>query len=204
MSKARKNLRSTAATSSSDLAAVAQEDRSAPIDLDAAANGHAVNRSRASPRQLCCPECGASARAACDCDVAYMPAHKVAEKAVKATPHKSDRAIARDIRIDHKTVAAARKAVGENSPTKKRIGKDGKNYKATKQPSAIRVEGPTPEQSADVRKQIYADSAACAARVDPEKPAGDIADAHCVVRLLQDALISRASGSHRYDDILKP
>jgi hypothetical protein len=80
---------------------------------------------------LCCVKCGAKAKPGCDCGVAYVPAHMYAVKAVAAHPEKSDRAIAAAIGVDHKTVAKARKSVGDKSPT--RIGTDGKRYRATKQ-----------------------------------------------------------------------
>ena len=80
---------------------------------------------------LCCAKCGAKIKPGCDCGVAYLPAHMYAAKAVAAHPEKSDRAIAAAIGVDHKTVAAARKSVGEKSPT--RVGADGKRYRATKQ-----------------------------------------------------------------------
>jgi hypothetical protein len=54
-----------------------------------------------------------------------------AAKAIAAHPEKSDRAIATAIGVDHKTVAKARKAVGDKSPT--RVGTDGKRYRATNQ-----------------------------------------------------------------------
>jgi hypothetical protein len=62
--------------------------------------------------------------------VAYVPARVFAVRAVAAHPEKSDRAIAAAIGVDHKTVAMARKSVGEKSPT--RVGTDGKRYRATK------------------------------------------------------------------------
>ncbi len=80
---------------------------------------------------LCCVKCGAKAKPGCNCGVAYIPAHMYAVKAVAAHPEKSDRAIAAAIGVDHKTVAKARKSVGEKSPT--RVGTDGKRYRATKQ-----------------------------------------------------------------------
>jgi hypothetical protein len=61
-----------------------------------------------------------------------VPAHIFAGKVVKANPEKSDRAIGKEIGVDHKTVAKARKSVGEKSPTR-RVGTDGKHYRATKQ-----------------------------------------------------------------------
>lgn len=79
---------------------------------------------------LCCSKCGAKAKASCQCDAAYVPASKYAARAVAAHPEKSDRAIAAAIGVDHKTVAKARKSVGEKSPT--RVGADGKRYLSTK------------------------------------------------------------------------
>ncbi|UPJ25900.1 hypothetical protein [Bradyrhizobium sp. CW1] len=59
----------------------------------------------------------------------YVPAHKVARAAIAAHPQKSDRAIAEEIGVDHKTVAKARARTGDHSPVEKRIGKDGKARK---------------------------------------------------------------------------
>jgi hypothetical protein len=77
-----------------------------------------------------CSKCGAKAKPGCNCGVAYVPARMFAVKAVAAHPEKSDRAIAKEIGVDHKTVSAARKSVGEKSPT--RVGADGKRYQSTK------------------------------------------------------------------------
>jgi hypothetical protein len=52
-----------------------------------------------------------------------------AAKAVAANPTASNRAIAAEIGIDHKTVAKARRSTGINSPVEKRIGLDGKSRK---------------------------------------------------------------------------
>jgi hypothetical protein len=79
--------------------------------------------------KLCCVRCGD--KPGCDCGVAYVPAQAFAAKAIAVHPEKSDRAITAAIGVDHKTVAQARKAVGEKSPT--RVGADGKRYRATKQ-----------------------------------------------------------------------
>jgi hypothetical protein len=75
-----------------------------------------------------CEACGATADAACSCGAAYVPVVECAAKAVAATPQKSDRAIAAQLGIDHKTVAKARRAGGELSPPQTRIGRDGKTY----------------------------------------------------------------------------
>ena len=84
--------------------------------------------------QLRCEGCGAEVEAACNCGLpyAYIPARVAAAKAIKANPEKSDRAIAAETGVDKHTVKRARKAGGENSPTGKRVGRDGKAYPATK------------------------------------------------------------------------
>jgi len=71
---------------------------------------------------------------------------EVIAKAIKAQK-KSDRQIANQFRVDHKTVGAIRKAMeatGEVSPVEKRVGKDGK---ARKQP-ARRISAAAREQEA--------------------------------------------------------
>lgn len=50
-----------------------------------------------------------------------------AADAIKANPGKSNRAIAAEIGVDHKTVAKAR---GDNSPSETVVGRDGKQYPA--------------------------------------------------------------------------
>lgn len=82
------------------------------------------------PSQLRCPGCYATVDARCDCGLsyAYVPAGVAAAKAVAANPDKSDRAIAADLGVDHKTVGKQRKATGEKSPVdEKRKGLDGKD-----------------------------------------------------------------------------
>jgi hypothetical protein len=67
------------------------------------------------------------------------PAHDVIKARIAAQPAKSDRAIAAEIGVDHKTVAKVRKkaeSTAEVSPVAKRTGKDGK---ARKQPKPHRV-----------------------------------------------------------------
>jgi hypothetical protein len=57
-------------------------------------------------------------------------------KVIAAQPEKSDRQIAKQVKVDHKTVGAVRKAkesTGEVSPVEKRTGADGR---ARKQPAA--------------------------------------------------------------------
>ena len=94
-----------------------------------------------------CSECGAKAKPGCNCGAAYIPAAAFAVRAVKAHPEKSDRTLAREIGVDHKTVAKARKSVGDKSPTR-RVGADGKQYRANKQM--------TPEVAAAMRARAEA------------------------------------------------
>ena len=83
-------------------------------------------------QRMICTACGAEANASCTCGVAYTPKSVRAAEAIKADPEKSDRAIAADIGVDHKTVSAAREAGGESFPTSDtRVGRDGKHYPAT-------------------------------------------------------------------------
>jgi hypothetical protein len=83
-------------------------------------------------QRMVCTGCGAEANASCTCGVAYTPKSVRAAEAIKANPEKSNRAIAADIGVDHKTVGAAREAGGESFPTTDtRVGRDGKNYPAT-------------------------------------------------------------------------
>ena len=70
---------------------------------------------------LVCPGCGTTA--SCNCGVAPIDR---AAYALLNNGQKSDRAIAAEIGVDHKTVGAARRRTGETSPVGKRIGRDGK------------------------------------------------------------------------------
>lgn len=78
------------------------------------------------PLRLECSACGARAEAACYCGAPYVRAGQRAATAIAHNPQKSDRAIAAELGIDHKTVGKARKSTGEYSPVEKRTGKDGK------------------------------------------------------------------------------
>ena len=82
-----------------------------------------------------CSNCGAQARAACNCGAEYIRAGAFAAKAVAANPDKSDRAIAAEIGVGKDTVRRARQG-GANAPTDKRTGKDGKSYPARKMPAS--------------------------------------------------------------------
>src|SRR6266550_529556 len=82
---------------------------------------------------LHCSACGISASTACACGAPYVSAGKIAARAVAEHPEKSDRAIADELGIDHKTVGRARrKSTGDNAPVGKRVGKDGKARKLPK------------------------------------------------------------------------
>jgi hypothetical protein len=102
-------------------------------------------------RQLGCMSCGATVEAACDCGTIYVPAGQRAIAAVSVNPEMSDRAIAAAIGVDHKTVAAARRAIGEDSPPEKRIGKDGKRYRA----KPARPYDPVGDSRATFERQCY-------------------------------------------------
>jgi hypothetical protein len=87
----------------------------------------------AKPR-LHCAECGVTVEAQCGCGVGYITAAEAAARAIKATPEKSDRAIAEEIGVGNKTVSRARKTVVSNDTTEKRKGRDGKSYAAKRPP----------------------------------------------------------------------
>lgn len=56
----------------------------------------------------------------------YSPPRDRARLAIAASPGKSDRAIAAEIGVSHPTVAAARRATGNDLPVEARIGLDGR------------------------------------------------------------------------------
>lgn len=105
-------------------------------------------RPRAAATRLRCSSCGADGSGSCDCGAPYLPAGKRAEEAIAASPEKSDRAIAEEIGVDHKTVSKARKRTGDQSPVAKRTGRDGKKRKAPK----------TKAKAATARKAPVADA----------------------------------------------
>jgi len=74
---------------------------------------------------LMCPQCQAKAQAKCDCGVGYIPAGDLARREVIRNPQKSDRAIAKQLGINHATVTRARSTVA-NATVGKRQGRDGK------------------------------------------------------------------------------
>jgi hypothetical protein len=94
-----------------------------------------VVKFKPSAGHLECSECGASARASCNCGAPYVPAGTRATEAVAANPKKSDRAIAKEIGVSQPTVSRARQKSGDtNVSPVARIGRDGKKYPATQKP----------------------------------------------------------------------
>jgi hypothetical protein len=106
-------------------------------------------------------------------------------KIIKAKPEASDRAIAKQVKRDHKTVAKVRKkmeSTGEVSPVQKRVGADGKS-RAKPKPKSAKPPHPQPEPvehratgsaeiSVEERKAYYeaTDTAAPAPTTEPPAP----------------------------------
>jgi hypothetical protein len=84
-------------------------------------------------QQLECVKCGAETHAACNCGKPYMPKLQRAAQAVAANPEKSNRAIAGEIGTSEATVRRAR-AASDDAPDAV-IGRDGRQYPATKPPT---------------------------------------------------------------------
>jgi hypothetical protein len=148
---------------------------------------------RLNPRQglMECSECGATAKAGCGCGVAYVPAGSRAAAAVAANPGESDRAIAKKVGVDHKTVAKARRATGDNSPVEARTGRDGKRRKPPKR-KCTRPSGPAQDEvqrqaSINVRPD---DWAAFKRRADAREQSA----AAVLGKLLRDSLGAAANG----------
>lgn len=90
-----------------------------------------VVRLKTNSMRMVCSSCGTQAN--CDCVGAKLiPPGEFAAKVAKMNPEKSNRAIAQDTGVSFETVRRARKSVDTNVSTEKRVGKDGKKYKARK------------------------------------------------------------------------
>jgi hypothetical protein len=85
--------------------------------------------------KLVCSECGAGGEMNCDCGVSFVREANATRKSDQvvealqdpANAGKSDRSLATELGVDHKTVGAARQSTGEFSPVpEKRVGLDGK------------------------------------------------------------------------------
>src|SRR5262245_55175690 len=95
---------------------------------------------------LQCSKCGAKAAASCDCGVPYASALWLAAEAIKASPQKSDRAIAKEIGVSNVTVSKARKDATVNQLTvDKRVGLDGKVRRMPKSKPVLEI--PTEEEA---------------------------------------------------------
>lgn len=88
-----------------------------------------IERERPSA-MLSCTGCGAEAKAACNCGVAYRPAKERVAEYDKANPGKSTREAAADLGLSKSSVSKAR-GVHEWTPDKV-VGIDGKTYAATR------------------------------------------------------------------------
>jgi hypothetical protein len=103
------------------------------------------------------PGCGAQARTGCDCGKPYISKVDQATQAVKANPERSDRAIAKDIGVDHKTVAKARQATGERSPIQ-RTGLDGKTRKVPEKKALTKPAKAKPLRATLAWRQVGGDA----------------------------------------------
>jgi len=110
-------------------------------------------------QRMVCTGCGAEANASCNCGVAYQPKSVRAAAAVKATPEKSDRAIAKEIGASPTTVGKARDELSTTGQLKDgpRTGLDGKTRKLPAKPDP-EAEATDAEASAEARKAVYAET----------------------------------------------
>jgi hypothetical protein len=127
-----------------------------------------------------CPACGAKFIAGCTCGT-YTPPRLLVIEAIRLNPGMTAREIARHIGVDHKTVAKARKAVGEKSPTEaaRRTGKDGKTYAATKSRGQPAPRPPSKTPILDKARQIVRPLIARGQRVAPRKLQKEHGISHC-------------------------
>jgi hypothetical protein len=83
-----------------------------------------IHKLPAKKPKLQCSKCGAKVEAGCGCGVAYVPLSEKAAAAIKAQPHKSNRAISAETGISEPTIRRARTA--SHDAVEKRVGLDGK------------------------------------------------------------------------------
>lgn len=165
-----------------------------------------LRRPAPAPRRLGCSACGATAEAACDCGVPYIPAGQRAAEAIAANPKRSDRSIAAEIGVDHKTVGAARKAVGEHSPPE-RIGRDGKSYPAKTKPVPDRDAKIGQENLRSVLLMNSAASIKCAAAYHGPVDGATIAAARKAATkwdALADQMVESVKNSDDDSDVVNP
>ena len=78
-------------------------------------------------RDIKCTICGAVGALGCDHgEGAYRPLSYFVTEALKATPEKSNRALASELGCDEKNIRLARNQLRNNSAVEKRVGLDGK------------------------------------------------------------------------------
>lgn len=109
-------------------------------------------------RVMQCSSCGASGIAACDCGAPYVPATARAAKAIAANPGKSDRAIAADIGVSHRTVNRAR-STGTYDPVDTRVGRDGKVRQMPQRKTKTEEIMPTEEEAEESYQDTIYDQA---------------------------------------------
>jgi DNA-binding transcriptional regulator YhcF (GntR family) len=86
-------------------------------------------------QRLVCTACGAEGNASCRCNATYVPKSIRAAEAVRANPEKSDRSLAEQAQVDHKTVAKVRvdlERQGASPHAKTRTDSEGRQQPATK------------------------------------------------------------------------
>lgn len=110
-------------------------------------------------QQMTCVACGAEADASCNCGKPYVPKKQRAVDAIAANPQKSDRAIAADIGVDHKTVGAARRELGGEDSPPEREGRDGKMYRTPRNSKSQGIDMPTAEEADEEWQRTIYDQA---------------------------------------------
>ena len=90
--------------------------------------------------QLVCSKCGASGEGSCRCAAPYVPPGRRAAEAVKASPDKSNRAMAAEVGVDEVTIRRARNKSGAAfAAPRKHRGKDGKSYPAKRKGKSLDI-----------------------------------------------------------------
>jgi hypothetical protein len=100
---------------------------------------------RTTVETLHCSECGAAAKASCDCGVSYLPAGEFAAKVVAENPEMSNGAIAEKCGVSIATVRRARNSTSSNELVEKTIGRDGRKRKARRDGGAAKGGDLTPD-----------------------------------------------------------
>ena len=145
------------------------------------------------PRQglMECSECGATAKAGCDCGVTYVPAGSRAAAAVAASPGQSDRAIARKIGVGSNTVRRARKSTAPDGAVGARTGRDGRKRKPPTPKSPRRARPAQGEEQRQASVNVRPDDWAAFKR---RAEARDTSAAAVLGKLITDSLGAAANG----------